>query len=210
VLWADFEGRHLSERAFGPPVAWHRASVSGYRNKLWHAWAFWRGVRFVSSRREWQDRYGRAAGGVPPSMQMPLATAMALLGVSADYSREDVIAAFRRAPKKAHRMPAARPRCFGPWSRRAIARSPRSAPAKRRRRCRATIRAVDARSTAGFCHRHSIASARRSLVAVRKTKTQFRNVVLPDGFSADKLCQALDHVATPARAKRAGGCGRAR
>jgi hypothetical protein len=100
----------LLERAFGAPVAWHRASVSGYRNKLWHAWAFWRGVRFVSSRtgrianeldREWQDRYGRAAGGVPPSMQMPLATAMALLGVSADYSREDVIAAFRRAPKKA-------------------------------------------------------------------------------------------------------------
>jgi hypothetical protein len=50
----------------------------------------------------WQDRWGRAAGGVPPVMQMALAAAMALLGVPADYSKEDVIAAFRRAVKKAH------------------------------------------------------------------------------------------------------------
>src|SRR5439155_4260230 len=80
------------------------------RNNLWHWWAFWRAVRFVSSRtgriasaldQEWQRRYG-ATGGIPPSMQMPLAEAMALLGVPANYTREDVIGGFRRAAKKAH------------------------------------------------------------------------------------------------------------
>jgi hypothetical protein len=35
-------------------------------------------------------------------MQMPLAEAMALLGVPADYSRDDVIRCFRRAAMKAH------------------------------------------------------------------------------------------------------------
>ena len=44
--------------------------------------------------------------GAPPAafpvMQMALAEAMALLGVAADYSKENVIAAFRRAVKKAH------------------------------------------------------------------------------------------------------------
>jgi hypothetical protein len=80
------------------------------REKLWHWWVFWRGVCFVSSRTGriakaldelWQKRYS-TAGGAPPSMQMPLADAMELLGVSANYTREDVIAAFRRAVKKAH------------------------------------------------------------------------------------------------------------
>jgi hypothetical protein len=50
----------------------------------------------------WQERYGRAAGGVPPVMQMALAEAMALLGVPANYTREEVLAAFRREVKKAH------------------------------------------------------------------------------------------------------------
>jgi hypothetical protein len=35
-------------------------------------------------------------------MQIPLAEAMALLGVPADYTRDDVIAAFRREAKNAH------------------------------------------------------------------------------------------------------------
>jgi len=35
-------------------------------------------------------------------MQMPLAEAVALLRVPADYTRDDVIAAFRREAKKAH------------------------------------------------------------------------------------------------------------
>jgi hypothetical protein len=47
------------------------------RRRLWHWWAWWRGVMFVSSQtgriaaeidRLWHERYG-AAGGVPPSMQ---------------------------------------------------------------------------------------------------------------------------------------------
>jgi hypothetical protein len=50
----------------------------------------------------WQDRFGRAAGGAPPVMRMALADAMALLGVPADYSKDDIIAAFRREAKKAH------------------------------------------------------------------------------------------------------------
>ena len=35
-------------------------------------------------------------------MQMALGEAMALLGVPADYAKDDVIAAFRREVKKAH------------------------------------------------------------------------------------------------------------
>src|ERR1700730_9231743 len=49
-----------------------------------------------------QDRYGRAAGAVRAVLQMPLAEAMALLRVPADYTEEDIIAAFRREVKKAH------------------------------------------------------------------------------------------------------------
>jgi hypothetical protein len=48
-----------------------------------------------------RQRYG-AKGSVPPSMQMPLAEAMSLLGVPADYTRGDVIRCFRRAAMKAH------------------------------------------------------------------------------------------------------------
>jgi hypothetical protein len=49
----------------------------------------------------WWQRYG-TAGSAPPAMQMPLADAIALLGVPADYTEEDVNAAFRREVKKAH------------------------------------------------------------------------------------------------------------
>jgi len=68
------------------------------------------GVRFVSSRsgriaaeldRLSHRRYG-AGGSVPPSMQMPLADAIALLGVKADYTKADVLVAFRRKAKAAH------------------------------------------------------------------------------------------------------------
>jgi hypothetical protein len=58
----------------------------------------------------WQDLYGRAydehgyanADFVPPAMRMPLAEAMALLKVPANFTKEDVLAAFRREAKKAH------------------------------------------------------------------------------------------------------------
>jgi hypothetical protein len=52
-------------------------------------------------RRKWQERYGRASSGGPPVMRMPLAEAMALLSVPANFSKEDVLAAFRREAKKA-------------------------------------------------------------------------------------------------------------
>jgi hypothetical protein len=65
------------------------------RKRLWRWWVWWRGVQFVSSRSGriaaelheiWQRRYG-AKGSVPPSLQMPLDQARALLGAPADYSR---------------------------------------------------------------------------------------------------------------------------
>ena len=78
------------------------------RRKLWRWWAFWRGLRFVSSRTgriaealdgQWSRRY---ASNAPPAMQMPLADAVALLGVPANYTKDDVLSAFRREVKKAH------------------------------------------------------------------------------------------------------------
>jgi hypothetical protein len=109
VIWAEAEIVRISENHVIVRYAGETARLG--REKLWRSWALWRGVTFVSSRSGraanlldaiWQDHYGRAAGGVPPVMQMALAEAMALLGVAADYSKENVIAAFRRAVKKAH------------------------------------------------------------------------------------------------------------
>ena len=109
VIWAEAEVTKVTERNV---IVRYRGDIARLdRRKLWYWWAWWRGVMFVSSRTgriastldaKWQDRYGRAAGGVPPVLQMPLADAMALLGVPADYSKEDVLAAFRREAKKAH------------------------------------------------------------------------------------------------------------
>jgi hypothetical protein len=91
-----------------PPI--QETDAQGNRKKLWRSWAFWRGVCFVSSRtgriaakldQLWWKRFG-PRGSVPPSMQMPLAEAMALLGVPADYGKDDVIRCFRRAAMKAH------------------------------------------------------------------------------------------------------------
>lgn len=108
IVWAEAEVIKVTERNVMVRYAGEKARLD--REGLWYWWAFWRGVRFVSSRtgriaaaldRAWQERYG-ASGATPPSMQMPLAQAMALLGVPANYTREDVIAGFRRAAKKAH------------------------------------------------------------------------------------------------------------
>ena len=109
VIWAEAEITKITERNVMVRYAGEAARLD--REKLWRSWVFWRGVRFLSSRTGraaqrldeiWQDRYGRATGGVPPIMQMPLADAMALLGVPADYAEADVLAAFRREAKKAH------------------------------------------------------------------------------------------------------------
>ncbi len=80
------------------------------RRSLWYWWAFYRGVRFVSSRtgriaaaldEVWSERFA-AAGAPPPAMRMPLEQARLLLGLPADYTRDDVLAAFRHKAKAAH------------------------------------------------------------------------------------------------------------
>jgi hypothetical protein len=108
VHWFDAEVIRVTERNVIVRYAGEIARLD--RDKLWRWWAWWRGVMFVSSRTGfiageldelWWQRYF-TAGSVPPVMQMPLAAAIALLGVPANYTRQDVITAFRRAVKKAH------------------------------------------------------------------------------------------------------------
>jgi hypothetical protein len=110
VVWADAEitgidNTYVRVRYQGQP-----ARLS--REKLARAWTIYRNVYFTSARsghaarafdQMWQERYWRAgAGGAPPVMQMLLADAVALLGVPADFTREDIIAAFRRKALRCH------------------------------------------------------------------------------------------------------------
>lgn len=108
VNWFEAEVIKITERNVIVRYAGEKARLD--RDKLWRWWAFWRGVCFVSSRTGrianeldelWQKRYGHHTGG-PTVMRMPIGQAMALLHLEADYTREDVIAAFRREAKKAH------------------------------------------------------------------------------------------------------------
>jgi hypothetical protein len=108
VHWFPAEVTKVTERNVVVRYAGESARLD--REKLWRWWAWWRGVRFVSSRTGrianklddvWRRRYG-ASGGVLPSMQMPLEQARLILGVPDDYTREDVISAFRRKAKEAH------------------------------------------------------------------------------------------------------------
>jgi hypothetical protein len=109
VHWFDAEVVRVTERNV---IARYGGEVARLdRKRLWQFWAWWRGVMFVSSRSGriaaqldelWRRRYGRAEGGPPPAMRMPLAEAIALLGVPANYTRADVIAAFRRKAKTCH------------------------------------------------------------------------------------------------------------
>jgi hypothetical protein len=117
VIWAEAEVGRITERNVTVRYAGELARLD--RESLWRGWAVWRGVKFVSSRSGhaaqmfdamWQERYGRAYDRygyaneryVPPAMRMPLAEAVALLGVPADFTKADVLAAFRRPAKKAH------------------------------------------------------------------------------------------------------------
>jgi hypothetical protein len=108
IVWAEADVLRVTKRNVVVRYAGEKARLD--REGLWYWWAFWRAVRFVSSRtgriaseldEAWRQRYG-ASGATPPSMQMPLAQAMALLGVPANYTRDDVLAGFRRAAKRAH------------------------------------------------------------------------------------------------------------
>jgi hypothetical protein len=110
VIWVEAEVLRITERNVMVRYAGEHTRLD--REKLWRWWAWWRGVMFVSSRTGriaarldeiWQGRYGYTAGsGAAPFMQMPLADAIALLGVPVNYTSDDVIAAFRREVKKAH------------------------------------------------------------------------------------------------------------
>jgi hypothetical protein len=108
ITWAEATVTRITARNVMARYAGENARLD--RESLWRWWAFWRGVRFVSSRTgriaaelevQWWKRYG-TSGGVPPSMQMPLADAIALLGVPDDYTKADVLAAFRGKAKLAH------------------------------------------------------------------------------------------------------------
>jgi hypothetical protein len=108
IVWAEAEVTKVTERNVMVRYAGESARLD--RRALWHWWTFWRGVRFVSSRTGriageldslWWQRYG-SRGTIPQAMRMPLAEAMTLLGVSENYTREDVISGFRQAAKRAH------------------------------------------------------------------------------------------------------------
>jgi hypothetical protein len=122
VHWFDAEVIRVTER--NVMVRYRDVVARLDRERLWRSWARWRGVQFVSSRTGriakaldeiWWRRYG-ATGGAPPVMQMPLAEAMVLLGVPQNYTRDDVIAAFRRAVKKAHPDMGGTAEMFASWS----------------------------------------------------------------------------------------------
>ena len=108
VHWFDAEITKITKRNV---MVRYRGEIARLdRQNLWHWWAFYRRVRFVSSRTGriaaaldeiWWERFA-AAGAPPPAMQMPLERARLLLGLPADYSRDDVLAAFRRKAKEAH------------------------------------------------------------------------------------------------------------
>jgi hypothetical protein len=107
VHWFDAEVLKVTARNV---VVRHAGEIARLdRGHLYRWWAFWRAVRFVSSRtgriaaaldEAWWDRYGQA-GAPPPSLRMPLEEARLLLGVPENYTKEDVLAAFRREVKKA-------------------------------------------------------------------------------------------------------------
>jgi hypothetical protein len=108
VHWFEAEITRVTAR--NVMVRYRGAIARLHRESLFRWWAWWRGVRFVSARtgriaaaleEKWHRRYG-ASGSVPPSMQMPLEQARALLGVGEDYTKADVVRAFRRAAMKAH------------------------------------------------------------------------------------------------------------
>jgi hypothetical protein len=50
----------------------------------------------------WFEQYWRPGTAAPPRMQMPLAEAIRLLGVPANFTVDDVVAGFRRMAKRAH------------------------------------------------------------------------------------------------------------
>jgi hypothetical protein len=109
VAWADVEiagidNTYVRVRYNGEPARL-------VREKLAHGWTLYRNVLFTGSRsgyaarsfdEMWRQRYWRPGTPTPPALQMLLADAIKLLGVPADFTREDIIAAFRRQALRCH------------------------------------------------------------------------------------------------------------
>ncbi|MFZ0020061.1 MAG: J domain-containing protein, partial [Acetobacteraceae bacterium] len=110
VVWADTEitgvdNTYVRVRYRGEPARLNREDLA-------RSWTIYRNVFFSSSRsgyaarsfdQMWQQKYWRAgSSGAPPILQMLLADAIKLLGVPADFTREDIISAFRRKALRCH------------------------------------------------------------------------------------------------------------
>jgi hypothetical protein len=109
VVWAEAEvigidNTYVRVRYRGEPARLNR-------ERLARSWDIYRSVYFASSRsgyaarafdQEWRERHWRPGTAPPPAMAMPLAEAMRLLGVPADFTRDDVMAGFRRAAFRCH------------------------------------------------------------------------------------------------------------
>jgi DnaJ-like protein len=110
VVWADTEITGIAENEVR--VRYSGASARLDRAKLARSWTLYRNVFFTSARsgyaarsfdQMWQQQFWRpGSSGAPPVLQMLLADAIKLLGVPADFSREDIIAAFRRKALQCH------------------------------------------------------------------------------------------------------------
>jgi hypothetical protein len=140
VHWFEAEIVRITE--INVIVRYGGAVARLHREKLWRHWSWWRGVMFVASRsgriadeldRLWRDRYGRAEGGPPPAMRMPLADAIAQLGVPRDYTPAPMSSPpFAARPRLPIPTTAAPPKRSGNWSRRATGCSLRSAKKRRK------------------------------------------------------------------------------
>jgi hypothetical protein len=109
VVWADTEivgidNTYIRVRYRGEPATLDR-------KRLARSWTLYRNVYFTSMRsgyaarsfeQMWWEQFWRPGTSAPPAMQMLLAEAIKLLGVPADFTREDIIAAFRRKALRCH------------------------------------------------------------------------------------------------------------
>jgi hypothetical protein len=109
VSWAEAEivgidNTYVRVRYRGEPARLDRDQLS-------RSWTIYRNVFFTSNRggyaarsfeRMWWQRHSRPGVAPPPTMQMDLAEAVSLLGVPRDFTREDIIAAFRREAMRCH------------------------------------------------------------------------------------------------------------
>jgi hypothetical protein len=109
AVWADAEivgvdNTYVRVRYDGEPARLDRA-------RLARSWTIYRNVYFTSSRsgyaarafdQMWRERYWHPGSAPPPAMQVALDDAIKLLGVPADFCREDIISAFRRKALQCH------------------------------------------------------------------------------------------------------------